>query len=57
MDPALALEVAALSRQNAVNKAIEKGDSDIQQFYSGVTVFVTGGSGFLGKLLIEKLLR
>ncbi|XP_032666763.1 putative fatty acyl-CoA reductase CG5065 [Odontomachus brunneus] len=29
----------------------------IQQFYSGQTIFITGGSGFLGKILIEKLLR
>lgn len=29
----------------------------IQQFYHGQSVFVTGGTGFMGKLLIEKLLR
>ncbi|XP_017060597.2 fatty acyl-CoA reductase wat-like [Drosophila ficusphila] len=31
--------------------------SDIQQFYKDKTVFVTGGTGFLGKVIIEKLLR
>lgn len=29
----------------------------IPEFFSGKNVFLTGGSGFLGKALIEKLLR
>lgn len=32
-------------------------EGGIKQFFIGKTVFVTGGSGFLGKVLIEKLLR
>lgn len=31
--------------------------SDIQEFYSNTTILITGGTGFLGKLLVEKLLR
>ncbi|XP_023288205.1 fatty acyl-CoA reductase wat [Orussus abietinus] len=31
--------------------------SEIAEFFAGCNVLVTGGSGFLGKLLIEKLLR
>lgn len=30
--------------------------SEIQSFYKGKTIFITGGSGFMGKVLIEKLL-
>lgn len=29
----------------------------IATFYAGRNIFITGGSGFLGKVLIEKLLR
>lgn len=29
----------------------------IQKFYNGTNIFITGGTGFLGTILIEKLLR
>ena len=29
----------------------------IRQFYTGRDIFVTGGTGFMGKCLLEKLLR
>lgn len=29
----------------------------IAQSYEGKTIFITGGTGFIGKVLIEKLLR
>ncbi|XP_017143383.1 fatty acyl-CoA reductase wat [Drosophila miranda] len=32
-------------------------DSDIQGFYKGKTIFLTGGTGYLGKIIIEKILR
>ncbi|CAH0712961.1 unnamed protein product, partial [Brenthis ino] len=32
-------------------------ESQIQKMFSGSTIFLTGGTGFLGKLLIEKLIR
>jgi len=31
--------------------------SKIQQFYAGLVILITGGSGFLGKLLLLKLLK
>lgn len=31
--------------------------SEIAEFYAGCNVLITGGSGFVGKVLIEKLLR
>jgi alcohol-forming fatty acyl-CoA reductase len=30
--------------------------NSVQEFYKDKTVFITGGSGFMGKVLIEKLL-
>ncbi|XP_063242008.1 putative fatty acyl-CoA reductase CG5065 isoform X5 [Bacillus rossius redtenbacheri] len=33
------------------------GSSEVQRFYKDCGVFVTGGTGFLGKLTIEKILR
>ncbi|XP_045534624.1 putative fatty acyl-CoA reductase CG5065 [Papilio machaon] len=35
---------------------IETSYLSIPEFYAGRTVFITGGTGFLGKVLIEKLL-
>lgn len=29
----------------------------IRKFYDGAEVFITGGSGYIGKVLVEKLLR
>lgn len=29
----------------------------IRNFYEGAEIFITGGSGYIGKVLIEKLLR
>ncbi|XP_073965108.1 fatty acyl-CoA reductase wat-like [Choristoneura fumiferana] len=57
MDPALAKEVSMLARRRDVDAAAAAGDSPVQQFYRGAVVFLTGGSGFVGKHLVEKLLR
>lgn len=36
------------------HKMAEKG---VSEWYSGRSVFITGGTGYMGKVLVEKLLR
>lgn len=31
--------------------------SNIQRFFNNKSVFITGGTGFLGKLIVNKLIR
>lgn len=35
----------------------EDSATPVQEFYQDATVLITGGTGFLGKILVEKLLR
>ncbi|XP_013135901.1 PREDICTED: fatty acyl-CoA reductase 1-like [Papilio polytes] len=46
-----------LSKQEPLLEAIARGDSPIQRFYTCSKIFITGGSGFIGKLIIEKIFR
>lgn len=32
-------------------------NSEVSEWYRDKTVFITGGTGFMGKVLVEKLLR
>lgn len=57
MDSAQEIELNALARQKPMNDVIDRFDSNVQQFYKDATIFLTGGSGFIGKQLVEKLFR
>lgn len=36
---------------------VKMEEISIKKFYDGAEIFITGGSGFVGRVLIEKLLR
>jgi alcohol-forming fatty acyl-CoA reductase len=36
---------------------MERSGDSIKGFYDGAEIFITGGTGYIGKVLIEKLLR
>lgn len=46
--------MAAIEVQNALPSIAQNSVAD---FYNGKNVFITGGTGFMGKVLLEKLLR
>lgn len=43
-------------KQN-VCENISQSESEIVNVFRGSTIFLTGGSGFMGKILLEKILR
>jgi len=45
------------NREKDLSLSIDTKGSKIVEFLSGKSIFITGASGFLGKILIEKLLR
>lgn len=63
MDPSEAFSLTAdsnldeiVQREYKVDPSIPR-DSPVTDFFTGKTVFLTGPTGFLGHLLLEKLLR
>ena len=54
------MESVNLNKMMTSSEATSKMDSvlpSVAEYYSGKSVFITGGTGFIGKVLIEKLLR
>lgn len=35
---------------------VTPGNTEVTKWYNGKTIFITGGTGFMGKVLIEKIL-
>ncbi|XP_077560115.1 fatty acyl-CoA reductase 1-like [Haemaphysalis longicornis] len=52
-------KIGQLSQQGPSSPMVDEanGGSQIAQFYQDKVVFLTGGTGFIGKVLVEKLLR
>ncbi|KAJ8707575.1 hypothetical protein PYW07_011252 [Mythimna separata] len=57
LDIAQQTELLLMEKLKPMNAVIDRGDSDVQQFYRGAVLLLTGGSGFLGKQFVEKIFR
>lgn len=42
---------------NSIVRTVVDSSTPIYQFYKGINIFLTGASGFMGKVFIEKILR
>ncbi|XP_046975715.1 fatty acyl-CoA reductase wat-like [Vanessa cardui] len=49
------IQEEAQANNEAIKKAISSGNSLVAKFYDDAVVFMTGGSGFVGKHMIEKI--
>lgn len=47
----------ASAKRTSSPEAIDKGGSRVVDFYNGRSVLITGATGFIGKMVIEKLIR
>lgn len=44
-------------QRQAISESLDANDSPVSQMFTGRSVFITGASGFIGRVLLEKLLR
>jgi hypothetical protein len=51
-NPAIRNGISAIFQGGMMDKSV----SEISAFYKGKVIFITGASGFMGKVLLEKLL-
>lgn len=51
------LTMTSTTFQNHIEKDAIDNYISIPEFYNGRSIFITGGTGFMGKVLVEKLLR
>lgn len=49
--------VTHFKEMSAMQNPVTNCYSSVSEFYNGKTIFITGGTGFMGKVLLEKLLR
>ncbi|XP_018905583.2 fatty acyl-CoA reductase wat [Bemisia tabaci] len=49
--------MSATTQVSSPNETSVRDRPGIQEFFNGTSVFITGGTGFLGSVLLEKLIR
>ncbi|KAL5239952.1 hypothetical protein ACI65C_007362 [Semiaphis heraclei] len=50
-------DIATMDKFDSNSQSTTHDLSEIQTFYNGMTVFLTGSTGFVGNLILEKLIR